>query len=241
MRLSSKLSLKARYRYKAYDDPAYNTQADDSHSGDVSLTWIPLSRLTVFAGYGLTKESRDNLHLLTEGIDVGADGRDVFRSRATAVVTYVLSEDLSLTGSYAYWESRVEQDVAYGNNGDPLSPFLDPGVEYGDNTWNYAASVDYSPLEQLALHAGVSFTKAKAGFDPGIAPALQPVSLGSLSRLKLRETAYDFEARYKLPEDLALGFRFEYRDLDEELENQQNPEIQDGTAQVYMVTLNKRW
>jgi hypothetical protein len=159
----------------------------------------------------------------------------------TAVVTFVLREDLSLTGSYGYWKSKVEQDLAYGNAGDPLSPFLDPGVDYGDNTWNYSASVDYSPLEQLDLHAGVSFTEAKAGFDPGIAPALQPVSLGSLSKLRLRETAYDLEARYGFPEDLDLGFRFEYRDLDEEIENQQNPEIQDGTAQVYMVTLSKRW
>ncbi|MGD8352308.1 MAG: TonB-dependent receptor [Nitrospirota bacterium] len=241
LRLSSKLRLKARYRYKEYDDPAYNTQADDSHSGDLSVTWIPLSRVVVFAGYGLTRESRDHLHLLVEGIDVGAEDRRVSRDRVTAVVTFVLREDLSLTGSYGYWKSKVEQDLAYGNAGDPLSPFLDPGVDYGDNTWNYSASVDYSPLEQLDLHAGVSFTEAKAGFDPGIAPALQPVSLGSLSKLRLRETAYDLEARYGFPEDLDLGFRFEYRDLDEEIENQQNPEIQDGTAQVYMVTLSKRW
>ncbi len=241
VRLSSKLRFKARYKYKEYDDPAYNTQADDSHSGDFSVTWIPAGRVVVFAGYGLTRESRDHLHILVGGDDVGAEDRQVFRDRVTTVVTFVLREDLSLTGTYAYWGNRVEQDVVYGNSVDPANPFVDPGVEYEDNTWNYSASVDYSPLEQLDLHAGVSFTEAKAAFDPGTTAALQPISLSSFSKLKLRERAYDFEAKYNFPEDLDLGFRFEYKDFDEELENLNNPEMQDGTAQVYMVTLNKRW
>jgi hypothetical protein len=94
--------------------------------------------------------------------------------------------------------------------------------------------MNYSPLEQLHLTAGVGFTTAKSGY-------VSPNNEGEFSMLELRETSYEFRAKYEVIKDLDLGFKAEYRQFNDLLENPDNPEIQDGSAQLYLVTLNKRW
>jgi hypothetical protein len=238
------LKLKGKYRYKGFDDPAYNNQPDDSHRMDIAATWTPVARVVLFASYSLTMEDREHLHTLVEGVAADVRDREVDRDTFTASVSYMPLDNLSFTWSFGYWVNEITQDMAYGNSaGAPPAnpPFIDRGVEYEDTTRNYTLSADYSPLEQLDLHAGINYTKSCAGFDPNNAVALNPINVAWLSRLEIKETSYEFRAKYEVIKDLDLGFEFEYRKFDDILENPDNPDIQDGSAQIYMVTVNKRW
>jgi hypothetical protein len=241
-RAMKNLKLKARYRYRNFDDPAYNTQPDDSHHADISVTWTPVARAVLFASYAATREERDHLHTLaaTPLQNVGGE-REVTRDTVTASLTYLALDNLSFTGSFGLWDNEIEQDIAYGNSVTPAVPILGPDVKYKDWTTNYTFSADYSPLEQLQLHGGVSYTKSRAGFEAKAFEAVTPASLSDFSKLKISETAFDFSANYEFIKDLDVSFRFEYREFNDLIENQLNPEVQDGTAQTYLVTINKRW
>ncbi len=244
MKVLKNLKLRVRYHYKGFDDPAYNNQPDDSHRADLSATWMPVARVVVFASYSLTKEDREHLHTLVEGVEADVRDREVDRDMFTATASYMPLDNLSFTGIFGYWVNEITQDLAYGNSAGPPPanpPFIDRGVKYRDTTRNYALSADYSPIEQLDLHAGISYTKSNVGYDPNNAVALNPINVAWLSRLEIKETSYEFRAKYKFVKDLDVGFSFEYRDFEDLLDNPDNPELKDGSAQIYMVTVNKRW
>jgi len=226
------VKVNAKYRYKFYNDPSTTIQPDHSHRADVSVTLTPLTRLVLFASYGLVREDRDNYNLDGRDDAVG-NGRKVKMDKIMASASILVLDNLTVTGSYGYWDHHVKQQVTR-QSAPPALPDPLSLEEYTDITNVYTASVDLSPIERLHLSGSFSYTMAKAGYNA-------PTGEGNFSRLKTRETSYMFRGDYEFIKDLLVGFEFEYRDFNDLIENPLNPEIQDGTAQTYLVTLKKRW
>ncbi|GAB4390361.1 MAG: hypothetical protein Kow0025_21870 [Thermodesulfovibrionales bacterium] len=230
------LRLRARYRHLEVDNPAYNTRPDRSDSGQASLTWTPVPRVTAFVSYSVTDEERDSPFLTTE-----AEGRDADYHRLRGSLSFAATERLALTASYAYFRNRIRQGIVYGNLDDPDNPFIDTDVPYEDEANNFMVGASYTPRRGLSLGADVSHTVSRGTFSPGLGIMSDPVSVGSLSRLDLRETVYSASASYDLPGGWGVEARYRLSDFENRFENPLDPEVEDGTAHFVLVGLSKTW
>lgn len=235
-RVSSNLKIKGRYKHRDIDNPAYNTQPEQSDSGIISVSWTPWSRVVAFAGYDIIRESRDGDFTTTE-----AQSRDVKRDRVTGSLTFLITEYLSLTTSYSYLHNEIEQDIFYGNISAPASPFEDPGVSYRDTAHNYTAGLHLMPEKDLSLSAEVSHTRSRGDFRPGNPVALDPVDIASLSNVRIRQTEYSLSGDYHLKSGWGFGILYRFCDFDNRLDNTLNPTMFDGSAHIALVTVSKKW
>ncbi len=235
IRLLRSLDFKAKYTHKYNDDPAYNTEPDRSDEGRVSVTWIPLPRLTATVTYSIVSEKRDDL-IFTDAPN--AKNRDVSRNNLMGSVTYMLLKDLSVTASYAYMHDKTRQDIPYQ---DTLGvSHVDSFVPSEDLVHSYGLDLHYLPATNISLNAGVSYTLSSGAFYPSDPNLLQPVSIASFSELKTRDTICYLSGEYRFKGGWAAGFQYRYSDFNDVIDNPYD-DVSDGKAHIIVVTLSKRW
>jgi hypothetical protein len=239
-RLPMNIRLKARYRHVEADDPAYNIQPDSSDSGLFSVSWTPLKRVSAFLYYNIASEERDGVRYANLLPTSDVQGRETDRSRFTGSLTFLITDELSLSSSYSYWRNKVRQDLVY-NSESPPAEFVDHDVMYKDAAHNYFAALNYMPKQNISLGAEVSHTKSKGAFYPNIAEGLQPVSIASFSELQIKETVYSVYGNYGIKGGWDIGLRYKYSQYDDLIDNPDNPEVKDGNARIVLLTITKRW
>jgi opacity protein-like surface antigen len=233
------LNLKLKYTHKDINSPAYNIEPDRSDEGKVSVTWIPLAKISTILSYSLLKEKRDDLHFVEpDGTTTEADNRRVTRDKIFGSITFVLLKDLSCTGSFYYMQNKTRQDIQYHDLAG--IPFIDTNVPYGDMSRNYSLNLNYMPVPKLAINGGISHTKSSGSFSPKETNLTEPVSVSSFSQLKLRETAYYATGEYQFKGGFSAGLRYSYRTLKDLLDNPNN-DISNGRASIVLMTLSKKW
>jgi|Deesub1362A_J573_1020465.scaffolds.fasta_scaffold00013_119 predicted porin len=236
-RLKNGMKLKARYKHREIDNPAYNTQPNRSDSGMLSLSWTPFEKLVTFFSYNIAREKRTGI-TYKDMYTANPENRDVNRNKFTGSLTFLIKDNITLTTSYAYLHNKVEQDFVYNDADDApdyTNEFLDPGVQYKDIVRNYVVDLNYAPKENISLNVNINHTKSSGNFYP------DTTFMPSLSELKLRETVYSVSAEYGLKDGWDIGIRCRYIDLDNLSENPDNPEISDGTVRIALLTVSKRW
>lgn len=198
--------------------------------------------------YEISQEERDTFPLFgltntpttPEGV-VEGHNRDVNRDKFTGSVVYAITDQITVTPSFAYWHNRVKQDLVYASSISlPATQIPDNGVRYTDVSQNYSLAVSYMPKDKLNLGAEVSHTIAHGNFYPHALQALDPISIGEFSRLDITETVYSVSARYEFLKNTEIGVDYSYTDFDTKA-NPLNPEDEDGIANVLLVSLTKRW
>lgn len=241
LRILKGLNFKARYTRREISDPAYNTEPDRSDEGRMSISWIPVPGMNATVSYSVAREKRDTLHFIDfNGNPIeGPRNRDVKRDRLLGSVTCLISKDLSLTTSYSYIHTRVEQDISFLSETFTSYP-TDPSVPYRDTAHNYAVDLSYLPKNHVTLSAGVSHTVSRGTFSPAHQDLLEPVSIDAFSDLKIRETVYSASGEYRFKNGFALGLRYRYSNLKDVLENPHD-DVNDGTAHMVLLTVSKRW
>jgi hypothetical protein len=231
IRVHKKVKLKGKYKYRHTDNPAYSTQPENAHEGRISLTLTPTESFMAFLSYDFMRGDSDNIILVVDSISTG--GRDVESNRVFGNLTFILGDKLVLNTGYGYLQSSAEQGHAYGLTAP--TQIIYPDVIYDDKAHNISASVDYSPVENVDLKAGINYTQSEGEFSP------DNFGVASFTRIEVRETVYTASARIGLPRDWDLGFSYELVDLENIIENPQNPTYGDGEAHLLLVSLSKKW
>jgi predicted porin len=237
MRVMYNLNLRAGYVHKEINDPAYNTDPDHSDEGHATISWTPIQRMTTFVTYSIAKEKRDDLN--TEDA-TDARNRDVFRDRIMGAVTYLVSEKVSLTGSYLYIHDKIRQDIAIGSPAGGGAVLVEPFVPDTDLAQSYGLNINYIPNDRISLAAGVSYTLSSGAFSLTDTLLASPVSVGSLSAIKTRETDCSLSGEYRFRNGFAAGVRYRYINFDDVLDNPWD-DVQDGRAHIILLTLSKKW
>jgi len=233
------LNLKLKYTHKDINNPAYNIEPDRSDEGKVSVTWVPLPKISTILSYSLLKEKRDDLHFVEpDGTTTEADNRRVRRDKIFGSITFMLLKDLSCTGSFYYMQNKTRQDIEYHDLAG--IPFIDTNVPYGDISRNYSLHLNYVPVPKVIINGGISHTKSSGSFSPKELNLTEPVSVSSFSELKLRETAYYAAGEYQFKGGFSAGLRYSYRTLKDLLDNPNN-DISNGRASIVLLTLSKKW
>lgn len=252
MKLHKNLKLKLRYTHKNVNDPAHNIEPDNSDEIYASLSWNPVRNLTTFFSYSNRHDSRDSLHYLyaISSIEYEAvvGGRKVDDERLTGVVNYMLLNNLSITGSYAFGRTTTSQDIMYACSTTPApsscsaapagTPFADPMVPFRTVVQTFGLDLTYQPISQLTLNGGVSHTTAQGRFSPS--SLMGQNIIADFSELKTRETAVYASGEYRFKQGFALGLQYKYTEL-EDAANNIYDDVMDGKAHVAFLTLSKRW
>jgi len=240
-RLASSLKASASYSHLSVDDPAYNVTPDSSDEGRINFSWTPHPRINTFIHYYIAREKRDHLHFVGfSGPAESPSGRDTKKDNIMASVTVLPANDLSVTGSYAFFRYHTEQDMMYHTSPPPSNDFWDEGVSGSMEAQVYAASLIYRWNDRLDLSGGVTHTLSRGDFDPSAADITRPVSISAFSVLKVRETIYTISGDYSLPAGFRVGVEYRYSDFDDRIDDPYD-DIEDGTAQMIWVRLSKRW
>lgn len=241
-RLRKNLRFKAKYTHRETENPAYNT--DPSHAGEAafSLTWIPRPEINTLLRYTLLREERNNLLFLDDNGDPidGADNRKTRRDRFLGSAVFLLSGRLTLTTSYAWFRNRIEQDIVYALDTAPFPERIDPKVPYKDSANSYTLNVTYVPREKVRLNTGITRTTTRQDFTPGSPVLLEPVSIASFSKQKIRETRFRMGGQVELRQGLRLGLDFAYTDFNDAQDNP-NDELEDGIIRILQLNVTKKW
>ena len=253
MKLYKSLKLKLRYTHKNINDPAHNIEPDASDEVYASLSWAPLRNLTTFLSYIKRHESRDSLHYLyttSDFIEHVADvgGRKVDDERLTGVVNYMLLNNLSVTGSYAFGRTKTKQDIMYGCSttapssclGADLAgtPYPDSMVPFRTVFQNVGLDLTYQPSSSLTLNGGLSHTTTEGRFSPS--NVLGNKNIDDLSELKTRETIYSASVEYRLRNGYAIGLNYRYATFKDAYDNMLD-DVKDGRVHVAFLTLSRKW
>jgi predicted porin len=227
--------LRMEYGFTQYEDPAYNIEPDYSNSGALSLSWMPWPRLLALFSYNITLDKRDFLHYSDTD---EARNLEAERNRELVSLTYIVSDGLTVTASFARMHDRTEQDIAYRSLAG--ATLIDRGVVYEDSNQNVILALDYSSRKKLSLHSEVSYTTSEAAFTPRSQDLLEPVAVDSFSDSEVREVSFGASGEYELMPDLSVGLEYKYADMEEELDNPYD-DIDSGGAHFIMLSLSKKW
>jgi hypothetical protein len=230
MRIIRTMNLRAGYTYTDINDPAYNVEPDHSNEGHATVSWTPSQKIITFVSYSAAKEKRDNLNTVN-GPD--AKNRDVFRTRAMGVFTYLVTEKVSLTASYSYIHDKIHQDLVIGVD-------LQPDVPDSTTANSYGLTMNYIPNSRIDLSGAVSYTVSTGAFSLSNPNPLWPISIGSLSALKTKETNCSLSGQYHFKKGFSAGVQYRYIDFNDVLDNPWD-DVQDGRVHMVLLTLSKKW
>ena len=234
-RLHRSLQLNLKYKYKNVDDPAYNTEPEDTNSGRAALTWMPHPKANFLFSYSLDRQDRDHLSFTDTN---EAWGRDVDLDNFRAIGTFQPIDKLTLSTSYGYLRYKVEQDLVYDNlAGDPL---VDKNVRMEDKAHVFTLAAHYRFSEKLYLTGDISYTKSKGEFDPHHDDLLEPVDISSFSELDRRDFILHLGGEYNFENGLTMGLDYRYGDLDDKSDNNYDS-VEDGEAHIISVNASKKW
>lgn len=231
-----KLKLKAVYDYTSYNDPAYNTDPDNSNKLRLTANYLPVPWINAYLDYILTVTERDNLRYLNSEPFTLVEGgdRDGRRDQLLASLSFMVSPKATVTASWSYNRWDVEQDLAYGKwttDGFGDLPFIDFAVPYTDEANSFSLSCHYIPREDITLMADVTYTIADGEYVSGDVLKGSPLSFDILSTLEATETILSFGIAKKLPRNWEVGLKF-YVDI----YNDRTDDVLDGD--VFVTTFN---
>ena len=232
LRVIKRVDIKTEYIHQTVDQPSYNTEPDNSDQGIASVSWIPAPGINLLVNYSISKDTRDHLHFT--GADNARD-RDSTLENVMGSGTFQLLNNLSMTASYAFIRSKIRQDIVYGT-----VVAVDNDVPYESKAQIYSASLNYIPINKLAINALIAHSKSDSEFSPSRNNLLQPVSVASFSREELAETTYRLTSDYKCMDSYLCGIDFQYNDIDDLIDNIHDYS-QDGHAYIILLTLKKTW
>ena len=232
LRVIKRVDIRTEYIHQTVDQPSYNTEPDNSDQGIASVSWIPAPGINLLVNYSISKDTRDHLHFT--GADNARD-RDSTLENVMGSGTFQLLNNLSMTASYAFIRSKIRQDIVYGT-----VVAVDNDVPYESKAQIYSASLNYIPINKLAINALIAHSKSDSEFSPSRNNLLQPVSVASFSREELAETTYRLTSDYKCMDSYLCGIDFQYNDIDDLIDNIHDYS-QDGHAYIILLTLKKTW
>ncbi len=234
-RLHSTVLFNLKYAYKNVDDPAYNTEPEDSNAGSLALTWLPHPAVNLLFGYDLDRQERDNLNFANT--DDPRD-REVDLDNARILATFQLSPKLTMSTTYSYMRYEVVQDLAYENLAG--EPQIDKNVSMHQKAHVFNLGGYYHLSEALYLLGEVTYTRSKGKFNPSSADLLEPVSVASFSRMEQDYLLLHLGGRYMFDRGLSMDLDYRYGDLEDRLDNIYD-DIEDGEAHIVMLSATKKW
>lgn len=199
-----RVKIKARYEYKNYDQPAYNTSPDHSNKLQLTTTYMPLHWLNIYLEYLLYISERDPLRFFNgdPAVPQNIGERDGRHDQILASLTTTVSPVLSMTFSWFYHRWDVDQHLAFSIPPEPSGNqlLIDSGVPYTDDANSFSLGLQWLPREDITVAGDVSYTITEGTVGGTLFP------LSTYSNLEAEETAFslDLTKRFSSPWEIGL-------------------------------------
>lgn len=234
------LTMKATYAHEAVDAPAFNTEMDDIDRAGIAATWIPLPDVTMYLEYDYSSGNRDDLAYTVDDQLVSGGSRDTKATRLIGMVGFSPARDIAVSASYAFFESKVNQDLLYATFAATPIALVDSNVLYREKAHVIGTTVRYTPKKILGFGAGISHTWSKQNFFPNESSAQEPMSISSFSEHKSTETVYSVDGQYEFLPGVNAEIRYRYSDFNDSDDNPYDS-IADQDSHILVATISKRW
>lgn len=239
-KISKHTKLTVKYIYQNINQKEDTIISDDisdiepehSNQGIVSLSWTPLHWLSAFLRYDKTEDTTHNLQILDTSD--GNHFRESLEDSLCGSITFCLREDISLTPTYTYMHTKINQDLVYSGTSYEI---VDEAVENTDKAHNYALNLSYRPKDNLSLSATIDYTKSYGMFYSTDATATESVSIASFSEVEVEELTYSLEGTYEFKNGWGLGLEYSYTDL----EDDSYDGSESGDYHSTLMMLSKKW
>ena len=224
------------FRATAEDDyteePAYATDPNNAFYGKADASWTPSA--TVCAGAHYHYSSLENK---SAQMSVASNNPGLY-------VMWTPAKNIFLGSSYDYFGYNDTRDIQL-TEGTPavVNPIQLPRdrVPYRDFTNIYTLSGGYSFSIPLTMESEFhqSWTSGRVRVED-ITGIYNASGMGELVDQKIRETGGSITAKYTLSKGWSTSLTYKINDY-QDLENKPQNGPQDGTAQVMLVMLSRKW
>jgi hypothetical protein len=236
LRPLNSLDLKARYTHQEIDAPAYNNQPETSDEGRISVNWRPTQRINSLLTYSIALQKRDEINFIDDGIEVKAKDRDLKREKFFGSLTFILTERLNFSPTYAYIRNRTRQDLLYDNTGTIPEYHIDNNVLYRDTSHIYGINLNYVPVERLNLNTDITYTISKGTFYPGVLISDIKEIKALEAEADIKETGITIRTEYDMKRGWSAGIRYTFINYNDGIND-----TLDSEAHLIFMSLSKRW
>ena len=208
-----RVKITAKYEYKNFDEPSYNTTPDYSNKLRLTTNYTPTPTLNLYLEYILAATSRDSLRYIInsepDDMLLETGDRDGRFDQLLASFTTQLTPKTSLTFSWFYIHWKIEQDLFYGKwpGAEDDWYYEDNGVPYTDNSNTFSMSLHFVPWEDFTVTADLSYTISEGTTDYRDVVGDADFYLSEFSNLEASETAFSIALAKRFSADWEVGFR----------------------------------
>lgn len=235
MRSSEGAKLDASFKTTHIENPAYNTEPDDSKETNVSLGAALASRTRLFLSYGRMEEERE---YLTYKNSASARNRDVNKDKYYGSATFMLSDSASMDASAYYMNNKITQDVGYYDSTG--STRIAKDTHQRETSRNYSIGASYAFNERASFRADASRTSSRGTFDANTSDLLGPVPVAAFMDYAYAMVELGVDAGYKISKNYNASLEYTYSDMDETMDNPYD-DIEEGNVQIVMLKLSGKW
>lgn len=241
---NTNMKVNASYSYAACDNPAYGSSFSDQHTGKLLLTYTSSGRWGLTGSYLAEYESGESKArtVLPAPVATYALPRASRNNSANASFWFSPLERLTITTSYSYLESDIDQTILFTNN--PSAANTDPltATNYHASSHIYGIDAVYAATEQLDLSLAFQqvlsvsrFAAPSRTYPLTVAGTFDTTGITDLTRLDTTETGVSARADWRVTAMLGCVLDYSYR-----LYDSGNP-IYDGSVHTTMLSLKARW
>jgi hypothetical protein len=181
-------------------------------------------------------QKRDEINFIDDGIEVKAKDRDLKREKFFGSLTFILTERLTFSPTYAYIRNRTRQDLLYDNTGTTPEYHIDNNVLYRDTSHIYGINLNYVPVERLNLNTDITYTISKGTFYPGVLISDIKEIKALEAEADIKETGITIRTEYDMKRGWSAGIRYTFINYDDGIND-----TLDSEAHLIFVSLSKRW
>lgn len=243
------LRLKALYSYSATDSPSYGASFAERHEGKLLATYNSSNWWGIAAHYLTSFEKNDEISQTLLDFSVfptvsyvtyaSALGREKRDSKATASIWVTPLTRLTVTASYAFLRSSVDQGVllmsALGTNHTAADFSSEAHLYSLDSIYRLKDNWDLALLLQQ-INSFSRFHPAAMTVTSGATVIGDTVGLAEYSRTRTVESTVSARSEYRFTENISGTLEYAFRDYRDKVDPRYT-----GTVQTYMVLLNAKW
>jgi len=160
--------------------------------------------------------------------------RKTDRSRVLASMTFLAGKKTAVTPSYAFFQNRDSQPLAYTDLTSGAITVED-AVPYADTSHVVSLAVSHAVSDVMTLAADVGESWSRSSWNnAGTVPGSSGIS--EYSAMHVIETIVGCDMHLQYSKPLGTDLRYQYRRLNDMADN-----TQDGTNQIIMATLTYTW
>ena len=231
--------LKAGYSYTTTDHPAYGSSAEESHNGELFVTYNTANAWGATAGYRTGREKNSRFSITTLSLDATPPvpvvlPRDKESHIASGSVWVTPCRSLTLTAGYNFLRTAVDQAV--------LISIVTPGIAtastFVSQAHLYSLTAAYRLNEEVEFSLVGEQARTTAEFAPELVVngSTDTGGIREISRLRTVENSLSARADYRFSRNLSCTLNYGVRAFDEK-----DATFRDGTVHTVAASVTAKW